>query len=148
MKKWRATYVSFTYEKDRMATDGRASPYKNRNYHMETKGAPIIIASKLMANCVRRKEHTYLIRRARIHFWQPSSVIYGVRIALYCDLWCVDCPLLLSLVCGLDWAHYGHLNETLFPSTFLVLFACLEPILLGKSIWAWSRHSVINAVVV
>ena len=31
----------------------------------------------------------------------PSSVIYGVRIALYSDLWCADCPLLLSLVCGL-----------------------------------------------
>ena len=30
-----------------------------------------------------------------------TTVIYGVRIALYCDLWCAECPLLLSMVCGL-----------------------------------------------
>ena len=70
MKKWRATYVSFTYKKDRMATGwARASPYENWNYHMENKRrAKYNKAPKLMANCVGRKEHTYLIKRARIHF--------------------------------------------------------------------------------
>ena len=77
MKKWRATYVSFTYKKDRMATDGRASPYKNRNYHMKTKGAPIIISVEINGK-LRRKKRAHILNQARAHTFLTLCPIFGI----------------------------------------------------------------------
>ena len=56
------------------------------------------------------------------------------------------CPTINNSL--LEWAQFGCTDEILFPSTFHFPFTYQEPNLIGKSIWTWSRHSVINAVVV
>ena len=35
----------------------------------------------------------------------------------------------------IEWAQLGHLNATIFPSTFHIPFAYYEPNLIGKLIW-------------
>ena len=50
----------------------------------------------------------------------PSTVIYGVQIALFCDLWCVECPLVLSLVCGLPSTVISGVWNALYSDLWYV----------------------------
>ena len=47
-----------------------------------------------------------------------------------------------------EWTKCGNSTEKGFQSTFYVPFVLSRPkvLVLGKSIWTWPKHFVINAV--